>query len=165
MAITRLQPDALYQYCDPQTFDFDTTKELEDLTEVIGQPRAVDSVRFGMGIRHKGYNLFALGPTGTGKHALVQRYASDQAQEESVPPDLCYVNNFQQPHEPRMLQLPPGQGVQLERDMNQLIEDLHVAIPTVFESDEYRTRSQAIEEELEEQREQALQQVNADAEQ
>jgi len=165
MAITRLQPDALYQYCDPQAFDFDSTTELEDLTEVIGQPRAVDSVRFGMGIRHKGYNLFALGPTGTGKHALVQRYATGQAQGEPVPPDLCYVNNFQQPHEPRMLQLPPGHGVQLERDMNQLIEDLHAAIPTVFESDEYRTRSQAIEDELDEQREQALKQVNADAEQ
>ncbi|MDX1697990.1 MAG: AAA family ATPase, partial [Thiohalobacterales bacterium] len=164
MAITELKADALYHCCDPQQFDFRTTAELEDLMDVVGQPRAVDAVKFGMGIRHKGYNLFALGPTGTGKHALVQRYATDQARTEEIPPDWCYVNNFQQPHAPRMLRLPPGQGAQLAHDMTQLIEDLHAAIPTVFESDEYRTRSQAIEVELEEQKEQALKEVHTAAE-
>ncbi|MDH3900471.1 MAG: AAA family ATPase [Gammaproteobacteria bacterium] len=164
MAIEQLKPDALYQRCDPEQFDFRTTAELEEVTEVIGQPRAVDSVRFGIGIRHKGYNLFALGPTGTGKHALVQRYAVEQAKTEPLPPDWCYVNNFQQPHKPRMLRMPPEHGVKLERNMEQLIVDLHAAIPTVFESDEYRTRSQAIEEELTEKKEHALQEIQANAE-
>ena len=165
MAVKRLEPGLLYQRCDPEQFDFNTTEELEDLTEVIGQPRAVDAVRFGMGIRHKGYNLFALGPTGTGKHALVQRYAAEQAMTGPVPPDWCYVNNFQQPHEPRMLRMPPGRGVELERDMEQLVDDLHATIPAVFESDEYRTRSQTIEEELSEHKEQAVKEIQANAEQ
>jgi hypothetical protein len=164
MAIEQLKSDSLYQRCDPEQFDFKTTAELEDLTEVIGQPRAVDSVRFGIGIRHKGYNLFALGPTGTGKHALVQRYAIEQARAEPVPPDWCYVNNFQQPHEPRMLHMPSGRGVELEHDMDRLVDDLHAAIPTVFESDEYRTRSQSIEEELSERKEQALKEIRGNAE-
>lgn len=163
MAIDTLNPDALYQYCNPEQFEFRTTAELQDLDEIIGQPRAVESVRFGMGIRHKGYNLFALGPIGTGKHELVQRYATAQAQTEPVPADWCYVNNFQQPHEPRRLRLPPGQGVELERAMERLITDLHAAIPTVFESDEYRTRTEAIEEELNEQKEQALQALQSTA--
>jgi len=164
MAIKRLEADLLYQRCDPEQFDFNTTEELEDLSEVIGQPRAVDAVRFGIGILHKGYNLFALGPTGTGKHALVQRYASEQARAGKLPPDWCYVNNFQQPHEPRMLSMPPGRGVELERDMEQLVEDLHDVIPTVFDSDEYRTHSRAIEDELSEQREQALHEIQEHAE-
>ena len=57
MAIRQLKPDSLYQRCDPAQFDFRTTAELEDLTEVIGQTRAVDSVKFGIGIRHKGYKM------------------------------------------------------------------------------------------------------------
>jgi lon-related putative ATP-dependent protease len=122
-------------------------------------------VRFGMGIRHKGYNLFALGPTGTGKHALVLRYAREQAAGEPVPPDWCYVNNFHDPHKPRMLRLPSTQGGRLKRDMNQLIEDLHATIPTLFESDEYHTRSREIEEEFNERKEQALQAVQEEAEQ
>ena len=165
MAVKRLKPDLLYRRCDPEQFDFNTTEELEDLTEVIGQPRAVDAVRFGIGIRHKGYNLFALGPPGTGKHALVQRYAIEQARAGPVPPDWCYVNNFQQPHEPRMLRMPSGRGMELEQDMLQLVDDLHAAIPTVFESDEYRTRSQAIEEELSEHKEQSLKKIQTNAEQ
>ncbi|MEN8107968.1 MAG: ATP-binding protein [Pseudomonadota bacterium] len=165
MAITQLKPDALYQRCDPEQFDFRTTAELEELGEIIGQPRAVDAVRFGIGIQHKGYNIFALGPTGIGKHELAQRYASEQARSEPLPPDWCYVNNFQQPHEPRMLRMPPGRGMELERDMEQLVVDLRATIPTVFESDEYRTRSQAIEEELSEQKEQALKEIQDNAEQ
>jgi lon-related putative ATP-dependent protease len=165
MAIRTLTPEMLYQDCDPAQFEFATTAELAELDDVIGQPRAIDSVRFGMGIRHKGYNLFALGPVGTGKHEMVLRHATAQARTEPLPPDWCYVFNFQQPHEPRALELPPGEGRRLERDMAQLVSDLHAAIPTVFESDEYRTRSQAIEEELAERKEQALQEIQKAAEQ
>jgi lon-related putative ATP-dependent protease len=164
MTIKKLQAELLYRHCDPDMFDFETTGSLQDLAEVIGQPRAVEAVRFGIGIQHKGYNLFALGPTGTGKHALVQRYAEEQAQAEPLPPDWCYVNNFQKPHQPHAMSMPAGQGVKLARDMDQFIEDLYVAIPTVFESDEYRTRSQVIEEELDEKKKQALQGIQADAE-
>ncbi|MGB5540262.1 MAG: ATP-binding protein [Gammaproteobacteria bacterium] len=164
MAVRRLDAEALLHRCDPAQFGFRTTDELEDLTEIIGQPRAVDAVRFGMGIRHKGYNLFAFGPTGTGKHALVQRYAREQAALEPLPPDWCYVNNFHDPHKPCKLRLPPTRGGQLKRDMNQLIEDLHATIPTLFESDEYHTRTQEIEEEFSERKEKAMQAVQEEAE-
>ena len=164
MTSKRLEADSLIHRCDPEQFSFNTTAELEDLADAIGQPRAVDAVRFGLGIRHKGYNLFALGPTGTGKHALVKRYAMEQAAAEPVPPDWCYVNNFRQPSNPRMLCLPPGRGVELEKSMQQLIEDLYATIPTVFESDEYQTRTQEIEEELSERKEQALKQIQENAE-
>jgi lon-related putative ATP-dependent protease len=167
MAVNKLAPDTLYQRCDPDTFGFTTTAELEDLTDVIGQPRAVDAVKFGISILHKGYNLFALGPTGSGKHAMVQRYASEKARAGECPPDWCYVNNFQQPHKPRSLRMPAGRGIKLEQDMERLVQDLHEAIPGVFDSDEYRTHSQAIEEEFNEQKEQAIGEVqhNADEKQ
>jgi hypothetical protein len=48
MTVKRLESKLLYQHCDPEQFDFHTTEELEDLSEVIGQPRAVDAVRFGI---------------------------------------------------------------------------------------------------------------------
>jgi len=164
MAVRRLDAEALLHRCDPEQFVFQTTDELEDLTEIIGQPRAVDAVRFGMSIRHKGYNLFAFGPTGTGKHVLVQRYAREQAALEPLPPDWCYVNNFHDPHKPCKLRLPPTRGGTLKRDMNQLIEDLHATIPTLFESDEYHTRAQEVEEEFSERKEKAMQAVQDEAE-
>ena len=164
MPIKKLKSDELYRRCDPSQFDFETTAELEDLTEVIGQTRAVDAVKFGMGIRRKGYNLFALGPAGMGKHSLVMGYAHDQAKGEALPSDWCYVNNFKEPRKPRMLCMPSGQGATLAEDMDQLIGDLYATLPAVFDSDEYRTRSQGIEEEFTEREEQELGAVKANAE-
>ena len=163
MAVKQLAPERLYQRCDPEQFDFTTTEDLEDLSDVIGQPRAVEAVRFGIGILHKGYNLFAFGPTGSGKHAMVQRYAREKASSGECPPDWCYVNNFQQPHKPRMLRMPAGRGIQLDQDMDQLVEDLHDAVPAVFDSDEYRTHSQAIEDEFNERKEQAIGELQSKA--
>ena len=163
MASKKLLPAVLYQCCDPEQFDFKSTAELADLTETIGQPRAVEAVKLSIGMRHKGYNLFAAGPAGMGKHSLVHRYASEQAAAGPLPPDWCYVNNFQRPHKPRMLSLPPGRGVALKADIDQLIEDLYGTIPAVFQSDEYRTLSQGIEEEVNARQERALKAIQDSA--
>ncbi|MGB5767523.1 MAG: AAA family ATPase [Arenicellales bacterium] len=156
MAINKLKASELYQRCDTDQFDFNTTAQVKPLLEVIGQKRAVDAVRFGVGIQRDGYNLYALGPNGIGKSSLVHRYVEEKAQSKDIPSDWCYVNNFQQPHKPHVLELPAGMGHELSIDMEQLIEDLHAVIPAVFESEEYRTRSQVIEEELSERQERAI---------
>ena len=159
-----LTPEALCRHCDPAQFAFQTTDELADLTEVLGQARAVEALKFGIGIRRPGYNLFVLGAPGTGRHSLVRQYLSRCAAAEAVPPDWCYVNNFDEPHKPRALQLPSGTGVRLKHDIEQLMDDLRGAIPAVFESEEYRARRQELEEKLKEQHEQAFEALREEAE-
>ena len=156
MTINKLKASELFHRCDTDQFDFNTTAQVKPLLEVIGQKRAVDAVRFGVGIQRDGYNLYALGPNGIGKSSLVHRYVEEKAQSKEIPSDWCYVNNFQQPHKPHVLELPAGMGHEFSIDMEQLIEDLHAVIPAVFESEEYRTRSQVIEEELSERQERAI---------
>ena len=164
MAINNLKTSELYNRCDIGEFDFKSTADLESLPEVIGQERAVEAVRFGVGIQRDGYNLYALGPRGIGKYSLVRRYVEEKAESKNPPSDWCYINNFKQPHKPNALELPSGMGHQLSIDMEQLIEDLHVAIPAVFESEEYRTRSQVIEQELTEHKEMAIAEIQKAAE-
>src|SRR5512137_2991022 len=94
-----LQPHQLHHPCPPEQFGFQTTAELEDLTEIIGQMRAMDAVRFGAGIRHEGYNLFVLGPSGTGKRSMVRQFLEKKAHDEDEPDDWCYLNNFEHPHQ------------------------------------------------------------------
>ena len=151
-----LPAQQLRQRCDPSQFEFETTAELEDLSEIVGQERAVDAILFGIGIRHKGYNLFALGPSGTGKRTTTSQFLDQQASAEPIPSGWCYVNNFERSYKPRALRLPPGQGTVLRKDMEQLIEELRTAIPAAFESEDYRTRKQAAEEEFKEQQEKAF---------
>jgi lon-related putative ATP-dependent protease len=159
-----LTPEALCTRCDPGQFSFQTTAELEDLTQVLGQARAVEALRFGIGIRRRGYNLFVLGEPGTGRHSVVRQFLTGQAAGEPVPSDWCYVNNFSESHKPRVLRLPAGTGVRLKRDIEQLMNDLRAAIPAAFESEEYRTRRQELEEKLKEQHESAFEELRLQAE-
>ena len=156
MTSQRLQTCQLRQACDPVQFDFETTEELEDLSHIIGQERAVGAVRFGIGIQRDGYNLYALGPSGTGKRTTIKQFLQRRAADEPVPSDWCYVNNFEDSHKPRTLELPPGKGLELRDDMEQLVEELQTAIPTAFESEDYQTRKQELQEEFQEKQEEAL---------
>ncbi|MBL7063177.1 MAG: AAA family ATPase [Anaerolineae bacterium] len=158
-----LSAQQLRQICDPAQFDFETTAELQDLGEIVGQERAVDAIKFGIGIQCEGYNLFALGPSGTGKRTTIRQFLDQRAAAEPIPLDWCYVNNFEQPHKPRALRLPPGQGIVLRKDMEQLIEELRTAIPTTFESEDYRTRRQEAEEEFKERQEKAFGEIQEEA--
>ncbi|MBS3746582.1 MAG: AAA family ATPase [Wenzhouxiangellaceae bacterium] len=148
--IKPLEPDALYRRCDPSGFNFETTDELEDLSRVLGQKRAMEAVRFGIGMPRDGYGLYALGTPGSGRRALIDRFLHERAAGESCPPDWLYVNNFRDSRKPVALALPPGRGVQLRDGMKQLIEDLQAALPAAFESEEYRARRKELEQTLEE---------------
>ncbi|HEX9178758.1 MAG TPA: ATP-binding protein [Burkholderiales bacterium] len=161
--IRPLEPEKLLRRCDPASFGFETTEQLEDLKEILGQERAVEAVRFGIGIRSEGYNLYLLGPTGTGKKAFVRRLLEARAPGEPRPDDWCYVHNFEQPHRPRALRLPPGRGAKLKADVQQLVEELRSAIPAVFESDEYRARAEQIDAEFSERQEKAFGELGQEA--
>ena len=70
----RLDPAQLYQRTDLSDLGFETTDELADIQEVVGQARAVDAIRFATGMRDDGFNIYALGPTGLDKRELVQQF-------------------------------------------------------------------------------------------
>jgi hypothetical protein len=103
---TPLSPDRLYRACDTGHFTFETTAELDDLSEGIGQMRAIDAAHFGIGMRHAGYNLYVMGPPGSGKRYLMRQLLDQRVGEEAKPADWCYVHNFSQPHKPRAIGCP-----------------------------------------------------------
>src|SRR3990172_4765618 len=142
-----LLPDALRRVTDPAGLGFATTAELPDLDQIVGQDRAVEAVRFAIGMRHDGYNLFALGPEGIGKYHVIRQFLERRAATEPVPPDVCYVHDFEQPQRPRALRLPVGRGAALRDAMDRLSLELRSAIPAAFETDEYRDRKAALEDE------------------
>ncbi len=151
-----LPAEALRRCCDPASLAFATTAELPDLEEPIGQDRAVEALRFGVGIKRSGYNLFALGPSGVGKEHLVRRTLAQRAAQEPAPDDWCYVNNFSDPRKPLAMRLPAGRAPAFRQDMDAVIEELTAAIPGALESEEFRHRREAIEEEFKHRQESAF---------
>lgn len=163
-SIPPLKPEQLYQTCNPDQFKFETTAELPDLIEIIGQARAMDAVRFGSSIRQEGYNLFVMGSPGMGKHSLVKQFLENKASQEAEPVDWCYLNNFDQPHQPKVLKLPAGKGEALRMSMESLVEYLRTAIPAQFESEEYRSKVNAIHQAFNERQEKVISELGEEAE-
>lgn len=158
-----LPAEALYRACDPDALPFQTTADLEPPESVVGQPRASRAVGFGIGISGDGYNLFALGPDETDKQALVEHFIRERAEAREPPWDLCYVNNFEDTNRPRALRLPPGMGRRLAGDMDRFLDELRAALRTSFESEEYQSRRQAIQEEVGEEHEEAFERLREKA--
>ncbi len=142
--IKPLEPKQLYHRCDLGQLLFETTADLEPLSETIGQQRVLESIQFGVGMQHEGYNLYVMGSAGLGRHTIVRRELESQAKGRATLYDWCYVMDFQKPHAPRALQLPVGVARKLQHDMEQLVDDLFNAVQAAFHSDEYRRRAQEI---------------------
>ncbi len=161
--IEALPATELCRRYDPGAFDFDDTTQLEDLQEPLGQDRAVEAIRFGIGVRHQGFNLFAFGPPGTGKTDIVRLYLEPEAAAQPLPDDWCYVNDFATPHSPRALRLPAGRANELAKQMANLAEELRVVISSAFESDDYRTRLDVIMEQYKLRQEQVFEELREKA--
>ncbi|RFF28481.1 MULTISPECIES: Lon protease family protein [unclassified Wenzhouxiangella] len=161
--IEPLGVDQVYRRCSEKSLEFETTDALDPLGEPVGQDRLLQALRFGTGIRNHGFNLFVLGPRGVDRHALVRRFLENRAADEPAPPDWCYVYNFSEPDCPRALRLKAGDGRRLRRDMDGFIEELRTGVAAVFESEEYQSRMQDIQDEFEQRQQKGLSSIGEEA--
>ena len=138
MAITKLTSDQLYRKCDPSKFDFNTTADLEERLSALGQDRAIHAVELGIHIKSRGYNLFCLGPEGTGKTSLVKRILEKEAKNRKTPDDWAYVYNFDEPYKPLAMSFPAGQAAEFAKDVDELLDELSDSLPEIIESEEYK---------------------------
>jgi lon-related putative ATP-dependent protease len=165
MTIETLSVAVLRRRSGETDFGFTTTDDLDDLAGIVGQERAVQAMRFGIGMERPGFNIYALGPDGLHKQALVREYVQEKAATLSGPPDYCYVNRFDDPRRPAALALPRGRGAPFQRDSRRMAEDLRDALRAAFESEDYRTRRGLIDQAFKERQEHAVGEVGEEARQ
>lgn len=143
---TRLEPQQLYQHCDSRQLSFSSTADLKTLPTVIGQSRALEAVDFGVNISGDGYNLYVMGPTGSGKYTLVKSYLNQQAASGKQAVDWGYLHDFSNEQRPWYISLPAGEGQQLRHDIESLLSGLVEDLPSAFDDEYYRGRIRAIDE-------------------
>lgn len=141
-----LPPEALRAPVSESDFEFDTTQSLKPLGAWLGQDRSIGVMRMAAAMEQGDFNAFVMGNPGSGRHRITQAILADAAAGKPSPRDWVYVNNFDAPHKPIAISLPPGDAERLRKAMEELIDDLAADIPALFESDDYQTRRRAIEE-------------------
>jgi len=132
--------------CPPDSLPFETTKEVPACMEIIGQERALKAIRLGLEMDSLGYNIFIVGLVGTGRNTTIKCLLEEIDKAGKIPDDLCYMNNFKDPDQPRCICLPAGQGKAFKKDMDDLIESFKKNIPLVFESEEYQKQRRELVE-------------------
>src|SRR3989337_574609 len=161
--IEKLSAEKIRLGCDASFMRCETTEGLLPLREIIGQERAVRALKFGIGIRDHGFNVYVAGWPGTGRTTAVKNFVDEIARFDPVPPDWCYVNNFSNQYEPKALQLPAGKGKEFQKDVKNLIENIRAALPKAFESDDYTRKREDTLKGLENQRKELIDRLNAKA--
>jgi predicted ATP-dependent protease len=152
----RLAPDALTRPFSATQFNFATTDDLEPFRGVLGQERAVEALQFGVAMPRPGYNVFVMGEPGTGRFSFAKRYLKAEAKRLATPCDWVYVNHFDEPREPRALELAAGTAGEFIADINVLIDNLLATFPAVFEHPSYQQKKSVIDRAFNKRYDQAL---------
>jgi len=138
--MAELRVEQLRRTYDPELLSCSTSEEMQRLETIIGQRRAIRALRFGLGIKEPGFNIYVAGLPGTGRTTAVKRFLEEVAKDKPVPGDVCCVYNFQDSYRPNALSLPPGRARTFQADMKTLVEEALGEIRRAFESDEYAVR-------------------------
>ncbi|MGD0158770.1 MAG: AAA family ATPase [Candidatus Bathyarchaeia archaeon] len=161
--VDELSAEKIRRECTSDIMPCETTQGLAPLQEIIGQERAVRALKFGLGIRDRGFNIYVAGFPGTGRTTAVRNFVSDLAKTGLVPSDWCYVNNFHNQYEPKAIKLPAGKGTHLRDDMATFVSEAQRALPKAFESEDYGTRRASAIRSVEEERQKLIAQLTKQA--
>jgi type IV secretory pathway ATPase VirB11/archaellum biosynthesis ATPase len=82
----RLSPEQLRYTIDPQALGLATTEHLPPLAGIIGQPRALSALHFGLDIQELGFHIYVAGPPGMGKMTALQAFLEERARGKAPPP-------------------------------------------------------------------------------
>ncbi len=162
--ITKLTKSDIYRACQLSSSlnNCKTTKDLNPITEIVGQTRAQKAVEFAMGIKEKGYNIYAIGQNGLGKRTMMLRYLRKMKTQTELN-DWCYVSNFDNPRYPKVLKLECGKGESFSQDIEALVTKLVKSLPLTFENEIYYNRTEHLKKQLAERQEEELADISKKA--
>ncbi|MCA9508649.1 MAG: AAA family ATPase, partial [Myxococcales bacterium] len=131
----------------------------------VAQDRAMSALELGLGIKQRGYNIFVVGASGTGRTSTIERLLSDRSKKEITPQDVVLLYNFTDKDRPLSVLLPPSLGPKLKKSYETLIEKVIIHLEKAFEADSYLLSRQVIQDECRERTDLALREIEEEASQ
>jgi lon-related putative ATP-dependent protease len=161
--VVELSYEKARKKCTTEIANCNSTAELEPLTQIIGQDRAVKALQFGLKMRDGGFNIYVSGMSGTGRKTAIVGFLQEKAKEMPVPPDWCYVNNFKDQTQPNALKLPAGKGKVFQGDMDKFTDDVKRELQKAFESEDYAQKRASTVKKFDDEKTELWQEINQKA--
>jgi ATP-dependent Lon protease len=140
-----LPKQALRWRCDPKTLEFETTADIEPIPGVVGQPSALEALRYGLECDFYGQNVFVRGLSGTGRLTMVRRLLEEMKPACPAGHDRCFVHNFADADQPRLLTLPAGKAREFRRRVAAFVEFIRDGLKEALNAQGLKARRDALE--------------------
>lgn len=126
-----LTPQQLTLNISAKQFNFSDTSELIGAENIsaqhqawVAQSEAKKAAEFGLNIQQAGFNLLALGESGTGRTTLMLSAMHEAAAKRAAPNDLIALYQFDSNGKPLFLKLAAGVGSLLKQALDQFVRQL-----------------------------------------
>jgi predicted ATP-dependent protease len=141
-----LSADEAAYHVPSEVLGFATTAQIQPTTDWLGQERALAALEIGLTIQHPGYNIYVVGLGGTRREQTLATLLGGLTRGFTRPGDRVLVQNFQSRDRPRAFYLPAGQGKELRREMQELVEDLQRLLPETFRKETFEEEKESLAE-------------------
>ncbi len=142
--VKELKPKDLSPVINLKKLRLKSSADCEPCRSIIGQEKAIKSIKLGLKVKSNGYNIFVTGLTGTGRSTTIKHLLEDLDTEKPQLNDICYVNNFSDPDCPIALSFKAGEGRQFKKEVKYIINSLRKAVPKIFTGDDYKDKRNRI---------------------
>lgn len=150
---TFLLPEQLTLNIPVEQFNFADTSELIAVDSKsaqhqawVAQSEAKKAAEFGLNLQQAGFNLLALGESGTGRTTLMLSAMHEAASRQSAPSDLIALHQFDSNTKPLFLKLSAGVGTQLKQALDQFVRQLTKELANLLEAKIKDNASTSIQE-------------------
>ncbi len=133
-----LTPDKLRPCFDPSRIPYETSEAIPRTNNHRPpQPRALQALELAINVRDIGYNIYLSGVGNLGRTSMLRDFLRPHCKKAPTPPDLLYVDNFDDPDSPRLIAVPAGSGKKLKKALAETLTRIRKEIPLRFEHDAF----------------------------
>ncbi|MBL90719.1 MAG: ATP-dependent protease [Myxococcales bacterium] len=129
----------------------------------VGQERALSALEMGLGIKERGFNIFVVGSSGTGRTSTVKHLLKERAAAEPAPDDYVLLYNFEDRDRPHAIPIPASRGPRLKKTYEAMIKNILTDLEKVFDSDRYIEQRQKLEDQFQKRTDQLLNEIEDEA--
>ncbi len=142
---TKLQWQNVRWNCNPSYLDFNSTKDVDPVSNIIGQKEALDALKYAIESRAFGQNAYVRGLHGTGRLCMISEFLQNCVPAMHVKHDQCYVANFVQPDRPKLITLAAGEAKIFKRLMKKFADFVTRELNSYLDSDTIKIAKEKIE--------------------
>ncbi len=138
----------LHTQCPLDRISYETSNDIPRSKQIKHfQPRAFKALELAVNIDKLDYNIYLSSEPNLGRSSIVTEFLKPYAKKKQTPPDLLYVNNFEDQDRPILLYVPAGTGKLLKNGLAKTVLEIRKELIAKFETDNYiKNRSKLLDD-------------------